>query len=306
MRPDFEDWREVLLRNNEPESAGQYVRWAKRYEEWRDPGPAGVEGLRGFDAFLRDGDAVAEAASSSDALGAWGGARPPSSGYSYRSRVVALSAAKGWAEFAHGAEFSGRREEMVQNLVRGSEPAFDPDIASADEVARVLGEADSCREPACGAMCRVGYDAILRGCELVALDWGDFDLDTGTVWVEGAKGSMNRHVRLADSTVEAVREYRRRAEGELDDPGGGPAFHVWHRSWSGNRWHRASWSRHFREEHWDGGFHAFARNTAITRRLEAGESLTSVSARARHTDREMTSRYQKLVGEAGAGLEELE
>jgi site-specific recombinase XerD len=54
------------------------------------------------------------------------------------------------------------------------------------------------------------------------------------------------------------------------------------------------------------GFHAFARHSVITHRLNNGQSLTEVSERARHATLHMTMRYSQFAGNGSDPLPELE
>lgn len=299
MGSDFGEWREMLERDNTDGTVAHYLSWGQRFEEWLDTDEPGAGELAAFDAFLRDGDALPDGGGD---FGPWAGTRPPSEGYAYSTRVLAVSAAKSWADFAYGAEFSGREAHQVQNLVEGDKPAFDPEIATREQVSAVLDETEDCHSPACHAMTITGYDAIMRCVEICEARWDDFNPDTGTLFVRGAKGSQNRHVSLSPATLEALGEYREFARERIGSPEA--LFHTFHEHWAGNSWHPASWSRHFRERHWPAGFHSFARHTPVTRRLQDGQSLTAVNQRARHNSIEMTQKYNHLAD--GGGLPELE
>lgn len=299
---DLQDWKEMLGANNTSESVSKYLTWAQRFEEWLDTEPD-LDTLTEFEADLRDGDTLAELKDESGEFGAWRRAQPPTDGYSYTTRITGLSAAKSWLDFRYGIEFNSRQRHQVQNIVRGEPPAFDPEIASPQQVSAVISDTADCRADSCHAMTLLGYDAIMRGIEVCRVRFDDIDFDRGTVYVRAAKGSKSCHVSLHDRTLEVLADYRELVLDRFDNPE--YLFYTFYQHWWNKPWHPRSWGRHFRRDHWDAGFHSFARHSAITNRLNNGESLSAVSRRARHQNVGMTHKYSQLVDGNADPLPEL-
>lgn len=315
--PGMEDhpwvqWFEFLGRDNTDSTVSHYKSWGMRFQEWLD-----MEGREpdkqswvDFDTLLRDGDALGALVEESGVMEPWDDHRPwkscspPADGYSYNTRLMALSAAKSWLDFRHEIEFTDRAQDKVHNVVKGETPPFDPVIAGPEEVRRVLRECEECDADACGTMARVGYDAVMRAIEITRVEWGDVDLDRGTIYVRAAKGGKSRHVRLSDRTLEELEDYMTLVRSRFDDPQ--YLFYSFY-AWTYNKpWSRDGWSAHFANNHWKAGWHSFARHSAITNRLNAGESLSDVSRRARHVHLTTTQRYIDFVDRSDVTIPELE
>ncbi len=127
-------------------------------------------------------------------------------GLSARSQARMLSALRGWFRF------------MVQEGVLKRDPAelIDspklmrklPHVLSAEEVLQLLGApaGDKPNRIRDRAMLHTMYAAGLRVSELVELDLGDINLESGFVSVVG-KGNKRRVVPIGDAAAEAIREY---------------------------------------------------------------------------------------------------
>lgn len=286
------EWAEVFSRDNTDATVREYTSWIKRFDEWTGKEPD-LSSLRDFDEFLRDADEIAERVENAASSTAWGTARPPRDGYSYSSRVKALSAAKSWLAFAHGVSFNGGPGDLVNNIAEGDFNAFDPEIAGPEQVGDILDDTADCNADSCHAMARLSYDAIMRVSEVVRVRWSDLDLDRGTVYVRAAKGSQNRHIGLSDRTLEVLEDYRGLVKERFDDPEW-LFYGFYQRNWN-HPWKAHAYSSHFQRNHWDAGHHSFARHSAITSRLRNGESLTDVSQRARHSSLKMTQKYNQFA-----------
>lgn len=131
-------------------------------------------------------------------------------GLSARSQARMLSALRGWFRF------------MVQEGVLKRDPTelIDspklmrklPHVLSAEEVLRLLGApaGDKPNRIRDRAMLHTMYAAGLRVSELVELDLGDLNLESGFVSVVG-KGNKRRVVPIGDAAAEAMREYLTKA-----------------------------------------------------------------------------------------------
>jgi integrase/recombinase XerC len=108
---------------------------------------------------------------------------------------------------------SPRREKHLPALLR--EP----------EVTELIGE-----PPAEGdragfrdrAMAETLYSSGLRISELVALNWGDLDLEMGLLRVRHGKGNKERIVPIGEPAIEALNAWRRNMP--VDSSSGGPIF----------------------------------------------------------------------------------
>lgn len=258
------------------QTANKYGRWVKRFEMWRgDPEPD-IETLIDFDTILADEDWKEYPWENKT------GRRIPDA-YAYRSRNVALSAAKLWCRIHHGNEII----EEVQNIVSGEPAPFDPPYISKNDVEAVFDTArDDCDVSGCEAALRLTYDAIMRAVELTSVKREDIDFDQGTIYVRAAKGSDNAEISLSGETLGHLRQYI-----ETEQPGGT----VFKNSYD-NGWGASSWCSHVRNNHHEVGAHSFGRHTPIIHRLNDGEPFGDVYRRARHSNPAMTARYARVVG----------
>lgn len=288
----FEEWAELLRRDNTEDTVRQYLSWARRFEQWCGDTPDKSD-LVDFDEALRDPDTTKELSSRCDSRFGWARARPPEDGYSYSARIKALSAAKSWLAFAHDVRFSTAPQDLVNNIAEGDFESFNPVIAGPDEVGEILEGARGCDAESCHPMALLSYDAIMRVSEVVRVRMGDLDLDRGTVFVRAAKGSQDRHVQLSPHTVEVLRGYRDEVLDRFDEPE--YLFYRFYMHFYNQPWPAHAYSSHFQRNHWDAGHHSFARHSAITNRLRNGESLTDVSNRARHSSLRMTQKYNQFA-----------
>lgn len=302
LNVELQDWKEMLLANNTKDTVRHYLRWARRFEDWLEMEP-GRDALAEFDELLRDGDALRDLRDRAGSFDSWSGAQVPRGGYAYSSRVVAISGVKSWVDYRYGVEWGGRQQNQVQNICRGEPAVFDPVVARPSKVREVLEETRGCEADSCHAMAITGYDAIMRGVELCNARFDDLDLDRGTIYVRGAKGSESRHVRLHESTLDVLADYRELVLERFDDPE--YLFYAFYQHWWNKPWHPSSWSKHFSNRHWDAGWHSLGRHSAVTNRLRNGESISSVNQRARHSSIEMTSKYNQLAENGGDPLPEL-
>lgn len=303
-------WIRMLRADHTEGTITKYSMWGRRFQEWigaagEKPRPGTLER---WEAVLRDGSRLDTLVKEASRGTAWETMRPPEDGYAYRTRVQAVSAAKSFLDYVHGVRFDGRQAHNVANIVRGEEPAFDPTIATPGQVQEVLDDTARCERESCHAMARVGYDAIMRLSEITSVRRGDIDLGRGTIYVRAIKGSKNRHIRLADRTLEVLRDHLELLDERADDPEWAFYSEI-DTHGAASPWSTAGgsgWSRHFSSEHWGPGFHSFARHSAITNRLNAGESITQVYQRARHSSPSMTQRYMQFVADSGVTVPELE
>lgn len=303
----LESWREMLSAQSTSGTVKHYASWADRFEDWREwsgQPPNGRDAIAAFDEFLRDEDAIEELRSDVGEQSRWNHAKPRSGSYAYATRIKAGSAVKSWLDFAYEIEFSQRQSNNIQFIVEGEPPPFDPEIADQETVGEIFEETKDCVADACYTMTVVGYDAILRCCELTRLKWDDYNPDNHRLYVNAAKGSKNRWVELSPRAVGALEEYREMVKERFDDPQW--MFYTFYQYNYNKPWSTRAWSQHFQNRHWNPGFHAFARHTAISNRLAAGQSLTEVSQRARHQSLSTTQQYIQFASNGSAVPPELQ
>jgi len=296
---DVEDYESLMSQNNTDGTVYHYGMHVRRFEDWRARNhlPAVLDTVRDYDAFLRDGKALREFKNEvRDEDTPWNKARPPRHGYSYRSRIQAISAAKSWLEFRREEDYPKNRQTNVHYICQGDYPVFDPEIASSQKIAEIFDLTKRCKADACHAMTVVGFDCIMRCVEVVNLKWDDYK--NGRLFVNGAKGGNSTWIQLSPRADKVLNDYRDLVKQRFDDPQW--MFYRFSNDWMWNKkWSAAAWSRHFRGCHWGPGFHAFARHTPITIRLGDGEPLDKVSARARHVNPDMTMQYLNLIKNDG-------
>lgn len=284
---DFDRFRErVVGRRVNEQTYGKYERWVKRFETWRSGEDIDVGVLIDFDTVLED-ETWADYPWTNDT------GRPAPASYSYRSRIVAISAIKLWANFYHGAEIT----EEVQNIVSGEPDPFDPPYISRNDIARVIRDAeDACSNPDCTAALAVTYDAVLRASELTLLTTDDIDLDQGTIYVHATKGSESGTLSLGERARSALRDHVDRNN---------PSSKLFTNAY-GNGWKPSSWADHVRTQHHEVGSHSIGRHSPIVHMLqhpaefehidESQDVFGQVYQRARHRHPTTTSRYAKIVG----------
>lgn len=259
------------------------------------------EVLAGFEAFLRDAAALHEFGEEFvDEMSYWNRCPIQEDGYAYSSRVQATSAVKSCVDYVYKIEFKNRKIDRVNHIVNGSPPDFNPTTASPKEIKEMLEETQECRSESCHAMTRPGYDAIIRGIELTRVRWRDIrDGDENpTIFVRSAKGSPEQTAAISRTTMDALLDYKE----VLDDTFQNPKhfFYKLHGGWqSNNPWTSGMWSRHSKR-HFDGGWHAIGRHSAIPNRLNNGAELSAVSRRARHANLKNTIKYDNLVAADGS------
>lgn len=297
---DRHDWASMLRNNHTAGTTRDYQSWASRFEDWKEWADVSVsmDLLYTFDEFLSDPTQLGQfEAEYVDGHSRWNTSRIPSDGYGYRTRVKAVSAIKSYVDFEYAVEYPDRQKYKVNNIVEGSAPRFDPVIASADEVMEIFDDTKECSYGSCHAMARLGYDAIMRGVEVVRVEWDDVDINLGRVYVRSAKGSPERWISLSAKTVDVLTDYREMAKEHFDNPRwcfyrfGGYRRH--------NTWTAKDWGEHFQSNHWDAGFHSFARHSSITSRLNDGQSISAVSRRARHANLDNTQKYDQFANNGG-------
>lgn len=302
LNVELQDWREMLLADNTEGTVRHYLRWARRFEDWLDMEP-GRDALAEFDELLRDADALRDLRDRAGEFDPWGDARVPRAGYAYSSRVVAVSGVKSWVDYRYGVEWGDRQQNQVQHICRGEPAVSDPEIANPARVREILGDTRDCEADSCHAMAMVGCDAIMRGVEICHVRFDDLDLDRGTIYVRGAKGSESLHVRLHESTLDVLAVHRELVLARFDDPR--YLFYAFYQHWWNKPWHLDSWSKHFSNRHWDAEWHSLGLHSAVTNRLRNFESISSVNQRARHSSIEMTSKYNQLSENGSDPLPEL-
>lgn len=292
---DRHDWASMLENNHTAGTTRDYESWASRFEDWKEWADVSVslELLYTFDEFLNDPETMRRFADEYvDGHSVWNRCRIPDEGYSYRTRVKALSAVKSYVDFVYDVEFPNQQKYKINNVVDGDPPAFDPPTASPDEVEEIFEDTESCSFGSCHPMTRLGYDAIMRCAEITRVEWDDVNIEKGRIYVRSAKGSPERWVTLSPKTVDVLIDHRQAVLEHFDNPkwlfyrlGG----FKWNKTWTAQKW-----GEHFRNAH-GMGFHDFARHSPITNRLNNGESLTDVSRRARHANFENTIKYDQLA-----------
>lgn len=303
----IESWSEMLSAENTAGTIKHYTSWADRFEDWREwsgQPPNGRDAIANFDEFLRDEDAIEELRADVGEHSRWNYSKPRSGTYQYGTRIKAASAVKGWLDFAYEIEFPKRRLNNIQFIVEGEAPPFDPEIAEQETVREIFEETEDCVADSCHAMTMVGYDAILRCCELTRLKWDDYNPDNHRLYVNAVKGSKNRWIELSPKAVGVLEEYREMVKERFDDPQW--LFYTFYQYNWNKPWTKGAWSQHFLKRHWDAGFHAFARHSAISNRLAAGQSLTEVSQRARHKKLSTTQQYIQFASNSSVVPPELE
>jgi len=228
-------------------------------------------------------------------------------GYSYNSRLVALSAVKLYQRFVAGIRKSDLPE--VHEVARGSPPEFKPKYVDISVVSKIFEEPRKLAEKEVRpwkeevvfqheAMLKLGYNLILRAVELLRIRRDDVDLREGTVFIRAAKGSISRKVEIDDltrfgieedpSTFECIRELMKSRSNYL--------FLAYGKT---RPWSSISWRNEFLRLYgrkYETNWHAFARHSPIIHRLQLGESFEDVWLRARHKNPIMTARYAAFVG----------
>lgn len=278
--PDLTQFKQrVVGRSISEDSWPEYKRWITRFEAWMqmagvsDPNIGDVEA---FDGFLAD-----ESRTGYPWANARGGPVPPS--YAYRSRIMAVSAAKKWIR----REYNRRIPEAPADVCIGDPEPFDPTYLPPERVDSVFEDADdACDLDGCEAALRLSYDAILRASELARIRTADIDLRGETVYVRASKGSKNMEVGLSDATIAALDAHlAQHSDREY------PFWNSYGRSWQ-----PSAWAMHVLRDHCDAGSHALGRHSPIMHRLEAGQDFGEVYRRARHQNPSMTVRYARVVG----------
>jgi site-specific recombinase XerD len=251
-------------------TADDYEMWIQRFFDWFDGGPITEGVLIDFDDALQDTDEVP-----------W---NPGIAEYAYQTRQKALSAVMLWARKMEGEHF----ESDVGDLVMGEPADFQPTVLDESEVQAVLEQ--PCDNPGCKAARHLGYEAIMRCKEISLVQPQDLNPEENTVYIRAVKGSVSRDIGVGARTMDILLEQRERIQQEFNDPSY-LFYNKYRLPWSAD-----AWGNHFRRNHHEAGFHAFAKHTPITRRLEDGEPFGEVWTRARHAHPEMTSRYCSIAG----------
>lgn len=261
---------------NSDQTIHLYDNWVRRFESWR-PGEEPDEAmLRDFDSFLQDSERPGYPWESRRG-------RPAPDEYAFQTRVVALSGVKLWLKHQYDISI----ETEVQNIAAGEPEPFDPTVLDPGEVNRVIQQADvACDNPDCRAAISVGYDAILRGAELVDARLEDFDSGEGSLYVRAKKGSEPATIQLGSRAATDLRNHASTY----------PDRDLLFTNAYDNKLKPQVWNNHFREKHHTAGFHSFARHSPINNRLTQGESFEDVFLRARHTNARTTLKYVSYIG----------
>lgn len=184
--------RRISSRKWNPKTVDQYVLWAERLEEWTDP--EDFESYQGvmfdFDTYLAD---LPEDPP-------WDGSKRKGEGFSYSSRIQALSAVKLYLQLMYGA----RLDRDVDEFVSGEEPEFEPEWYTKEETEKIFEETRGCKYPHCHAMTKLGYDCILRCAELVQVCREDVDLSERVLEIRAVKRSIPREVQFSGETAELL------------------------------------------------------------------------------------------------------
>ncbi|KXA94632.1 hypothetical protein AKJ65_03865 [candidate division MSBL1 archaeon SCGC-AAA259E19] len=207
-------------------------------------------------------------------------------GFSYRSRIQALSAAKLYLQLMYGA----RLDRDVDEFVSGEEPEFTPEYYEKEEVEEIFEKTENCTYPHCHVMTRLGYDCILRCAELVAVRKEDVDLSRRTLEVRAVKRSIPREVQFSGETAGLLEPVMKNRES-------GHLFLTYEtKGREGVKpFEPESWSRHFRREH-GAKFHKLARHSSIIHKLQDGWDFGDVYLQARHQHPSMTAKYAEFAG----------
>lgn len=258
------------------DTADRYSRWALRFEAWKPAGEPSADMLRDFDSFLQDEDRIDYP---------WENARgrPAPASYAYQTRISALSGVKLWAEYS----YDQRIEKEVQNLSKGEPAPFEPTVLDPGTIETVIQTAPAaCDNPECQVAIRVGYDAIMRGAELADVRAEDVNPEDRSLYVRAKKGSEPTNIVLGNQAWSALkRHYDTHQDRDF----------LFRNSY-GRAWTAAAWNQHFRRKHHEAGFHAFARHSAVSNRLKAGEDFGDVFLRARHSQPQTTLKYVEQAG----------
>ncbi|KXA89531.1 hypothetical protein AKJ40_02150 [candidate division MSBL1 archaeon SCGC-AAA259M10] len=143
--------RRITGRKWSSKTTRQYLLWAERLLLWAETQGEldSAEGVMfDFDEYL----------SSLPEDPPWSGNKREGEGFSYRTRIQALSAVKLFLELMVGA----RIDRDVDEFVSGEEPEFEPEWYTKEETEKIFREAENCSYPHCLVMTRLGYDCILR------------------------------------------------------------------------------------------------------------------------------------------------
>lgn len=296
-----------LTNNRTSGTSKKYRKEADKFEDWLnwtgepvadrlryDVDEPAAAILNEWDAFLSDQDRMREFMDGIDAHSPWNLTRLGSldDGYSYNSRVQAVSAVKAWLDFEYKVEFGNREVHKVNHIVDGEPADFQPKVAAPDEVQAVFDDCWDCKSDSCYMMSRVGYSAVMRGIEITRVRREDVDLEEGRVYVRSAKGSPSRWIALSDDLVNELAGYVEMVDSRFDQPE--HLFYKFTNFRPNTPWSSGTWSRHFKK-HWEHGWHSFGRHSAIVNRLSNGESMTDVQIRARHAREANTQKYISLV-----------
>jgi len=193
--------------------------------------------------------------------------------------------------------------------IRGSSPpagrALDP-----SEVTRFSSSCEADRMPAArrdAAVFGLMYLAGLRGREIISLDLGDLDLETGLLKIHG-KGAKNREVVLSWDAQRLVWRWIVEVRGDT----GGPLFTPLQRRGAVSNLRRISYRVLFtslRRRAERSGLEPFTphdlRRTFITDLLKGGKDLEVVAHLVGHSDVNTTARYRRGMAAAGARVSSL-
>jgi integrase/recombinase XerD len=86
---------------------------------------------------------------------------------------------------------------------------------SSEQVKQVIG---ACSEARDLALILLMIDTGIRRAELIALNWGDVDIDTGLVRIAKGKGGKSRSIVIGVNTRRALLKYRREVGHEASSP----------------------------------------------------------------------------------------
>ena len=193
--------------------------------------------------------------------------------------------------------------------IRGSSPpagrALDP-----SEVTRFFSSCEADRMPAArrdAAVFGLMYLAGLRGREIISLDLGDLDLESGLLKIHG-KGAKNREVVLSWDAQRLVWRWIVEVRGDT----GGPLFTPLQRRGGVSALHRISYRVLFtslRRRAERSGLEPFTphdlRRTFITDLLKGGTDIEVVAHLVGHSDVKTTARYRRGMAAEGARVSSL-
>lgn len=158
---------------------------------------------------------------------------------------------------------------------------------TASQVKAVLASCDNARDL---ALVMVMVDSGIRRAELLAMNWGDMDIESGLVRIPKGKGGKSRSVVVGINTRRALLKYRR----TINHDEGSPLF----QSRSGKRYSfnglRSALLRIGKSAGVKFSPHML-RRTFATLSLRAGMNVLHLQGLLGHSSLEMTRRYVQML-----------